>query len=287
MSDDVTRTSLTPDAILLTGKVALITGGGAGIGRGIAVAFAEFGADVALLDIDAEAVEHVAALVRAKGRRAMTITADVTDREAVRAGIDRIVAEFGALDILVNNAGGTRPLSLLTMSDKQLDRRIALNLTSLFTTTQAAAKAMIAGGRGGAIINIASIEGLRAAPLHAAYAAAKAGMVNLTRTAALELGEHGIRVNGIAPDVVMTEAMARNSPQALTQEFQQTHAAYFPLGRTGNFDDCAGAAVFLASQMSSYVTGVTISVDGGTFASSGWTRDKTGKWQLFSREIDV
>jgi NAD(P)-dependent dehydrogenase (short-subunit alcohol dehydrogenase family) len=287
MSDDVTLTKLNQDAILLTGKIALITGGGAGIGRGIAVAFAEFGADVALLDINTETAEQVAALVREKGRRAIVITADVTDREAVRAAIDRIVVEFGTLDILVNNAGGTRPLSLLDMTDKQADRRIDLNLTSLFTTSQAAAKAMIAGGRGGAIINIASIEGLRGAPMHSIYAACKAGMVNLTRTAALELAEHGIRVNCIAPDVVMTEAMARFNPDALTPAFKKQHASYFPLGRTGNFDDCAGVAVFLASAMSAYVTGVTINVDGGTWASSGWTRDKNGKWRLFAKDFDV
>lgn len=287
MSGEVTRTSLTPDAILLTGKVALITGGGAGIGRGIAVAFATFGADVVLLDINAEAAEHVAALVREKGRRAMVIVADVTDRAALRAGIARIMTEFGRLDILVNNAGGTRPLSLLDMTDKQADRRIDLNLTSLFTASQAAAQAMIAGGQGGAIINIASIEGQRGAPMHSVYAACKAGMVNLTRTAALELGELGIRVNCIAPDLVLTEAMARNSPEAQSPAFKKSHAGYFPLGRPGNFDDCAGAAVFLASAMSSYVTGVTINVDGGTWASSGWTKDKNGKWRLFAKDFDV
>jgi NAD(P)-dependent dehydrogenase (short-subunit alcohol dehydrogenase family) len=287
MSEEVTRTSLTPDAILLEGKVALITGGGAGIGRGIAVAFAEFGADVALLDVNAEAAEHVAALVREKGRRAIVIVADVTDRDAVRAGIGRIITELGRLDILVNNAGGTRPLSLLDMTDKQADRRIDLNLTSLFTTTQAAAKAMIDGGGGGAIINIASIEGLRGAPMHSVYAACKAGMVNLTRTAALELAEYGIRVNCIAPDVIFTEAMVRNSPEAQSPAFKRAHAGYFPLGRTGNFDDCAGVAVFLASSMSAYVTGVTINVDGGTWASSGWTKDRHGKWRLFAKDFDV
>jgi NAD(P)-dependent dehydrogenase (short-subunit alcohol dehydrogenase family) len=287
MSDEVTRMSLNRDTILLNDQVALITGGGAGIGRGIALGFAEFGADVAILDINTEAAEHVAELVRAKGRRALVITADVTDRDAVRAGIERIMDEFGRLDILVNNAGGTRPLSLFDMSDKQLDRRIDLNLTSLFTTTQAAAKAMIAGGRGGAIINLASVEGQRGAPMHSIYAACKAGMINLTRTVALELGEHGIRVNCIAPDVVLTEAMVRFSPESLTPEFKRVHASYFPLGRAGNFDDCAGVAVFLASPMSAYVTGVTINVDGGTWASSGWTRDKNGKWRLFAKDFDV
>jgi NAD(P)-dependent dehydrogenase (short-subunit alcohol dehydrogenase family) len=287
MSEDVTRMALSRDDILLTGKVAFITGGGAGIGRGIALGFAEFGADVAILDVNAETAETVAALVREKGRKALAITADVTDRAAVRAAVDRIVNELGRLDILVNNAGGTRPLPLLDMADRQLDKRIALNLTSLFVTTQAAAKAMVAGGQGGAIINITSIEGLRAAPNHAVYAACKAGMVNFTRTAALELGEYGIRVNCIAPDLIVTEAMARNSPESLTPEFRKVHSRYFPLGRSGNFDDAAGVAVFLASPMSGYVTGVTISVDGGTFASSGWTRGPDQKWRLFTRDEDA
>lgn len=287
MSTDVTAMSLTPSAILLTGKVAFITGGGAGIGRGIALGFAEFGADISLLDTNAEAAGQVAELVRAKGRRALAITADVTDRAAVRAAITRAVAELGRLDILVNNAGGTRPLPLLDMADKQLDRRIDLNLTSLFTTTQAAAKAMIAAGQGGSIINIASIEGLRAAPNHSVYAACKAGMVNFTRTAALELGTHGIRVNCIAPDFILTEAMARNVPETLTPAFKKIHASYFPLGRAGNFDDAAGTAIFLASPMSAYVTGVTINVDGGTFASSGWTKDQQGKWRLFAKDFDI
>jgi NAD(P)-dependent dehydrogenase (short-subunit alcohol dehydrogenase family) len=287
MSEDVTRMALSRDDILLTGKVAFITGGGAGIGRGIALGFAEFGADVAILDVNAEAAETVAALVREKGRRALAITADVTDRAAVRAAVDRIVSELGRLDILVNNAGGTRPLPLLDMADRQLDKRIDLNLTSLFVTTQAAAKAMVAGGQGGAVINITSIEGLRAAPNHAVYAACKAGMVNFTRTAALELGEHGIRVNCIAPDLIMTEAMARNSPEALTPAFRKLHSRYFPLGRSGNFDDAAGVAVFLASPMAGYITGVTISVDGGTFASGGWTRGPDQKWRLFARDEDA
>ncbi len=287
MTENVTRMSLCRDDILLTGKVALITGGGAGIGRGIALGFAEFGADVAVLDVSAEAAGTVAELARAKGRKALAITADVTDRAAVRGAVEKIVSELGRLDILVNNAGGTRPLPLLDMVDKQLDKRIDLNLTSLFVTTQAAAKAMATGGQGGAIINIASIEGLRAAPYHSVYAACKAGMVNFTRTAALELGLHGIRVNCIAPDMVLTEAMVRNSPSTRTPEFKTAHERYFPLGRTGNFDDCAGAAVFLASPMASYITGTTINVDGGTFASSGWTRDKDNHWRLFTRNTEA
>jgi NAD(P)-dependent dehydrogenase (short-subunit alcohol dehydrogenase family) len=278
---DISRTVLGRDAILLTDRVAIVTGGGAGIGRGIAAGLAEFGADVAVVDIDAEAAERVCALVREKGRRALAIVADVMDRDAVRAAVERTVSELGRLDILVNNAGGTRPIKLVEMTDRQADKQIDLNLKSLVAATQAAAKAMIAGGRGGSIVNIASIEGLRAAPGYSVYAACKAGMINFTRTIALELGEHGIRVNAIAPDLVPTELMARFAPAIVRDEGRAAQAAYIPLGRAGNFDDCAGVAVFLASDMAGYVTGVTISADGGAWASSGWSRNGAGGWKLF------
>jgi NAD(P)-dependent dehydrogenase (short-subunit alcohol dehydrogenase family) len=280
MTEDITQTRLSRNDTLLTDKVALITGGGAGIGRGIAIGLAEFGADVAILDIKADAAELVAGLVRDKGRRALGIACDVMDRDAVRAAVDRTVAELGRLDILVNNAGGTRPIKLVDMTDRQVDRQIAINLQNLVATTQAAAKAMIAGGRGGSIINVASIEGMRAAPGYSVYAACKAGMINFTRTIALELGEHSIRVNGIAPDLVPTEAMAKFAPQIVGEHAVEGHRSYIPLGRAGNFDDCAGVAVFLASALSAYVTGVTINTDGGTWASSGWTRDDAGGWRL-------
>ncbi len=275
------QTQLSRDAILLTGRAALITGGGGGIGRGIALGLAEFGASVAIIDQDTSAAEDVAGQVRKKGLRALTLIGDVRDRDAMRETVQRVTSEFGRLDILVNNVGGTRPLPLIDMSDTQVDRQIDLNLRSLITMTQAAAKAMIAGRQGGAVINVASIEGLRAAPSYAVYAACKAAMVNFTRTAALELAEHGIRVNCIAPDLVPTAHMVRHAPSLMTDEGRQAQARYIPLGRAGNLDDCAGVAVFLASPMAGYVTGVTISVDGGTWASSGWTRHERG-WRLFA-----
>jgi NAD(P)-dependent dehydrogenase (short-subunit alcohol dehydrogenase family) len=280
MTDALQRTVLSRAEVLLTDKVAIVTGGGAGIGRGIAMGLAEFGADVAILDIDADAAGLVADLVRAKGRRALVLACDVIDRDAVRSAIDRSMAEFGRLDILVNNAGGTRQIKLVEMTDRQVDRQIAINLQNLVATTQAAAKAMIGCGRGGSIINVASIEGMRAAPGYSVYAACKAGMINFTRTMALELGEHGIRVNGIAPDLVPTEAMAKFAPQIVAEAALAGHKSYIPLGRAGNFDDCAGVAVFLASALSAYVTGVTINTDGGTWASSGWTRDGADGWRL-------
>jgi NAD(P)-dependent dehydrogenase (short-subunit alcohol dehydrogenase family) len=282
MSDALSRTALTRDAIMLTDRIAVVTGSGAGIGRGIAIGLAEFGADVAIVDIDTAAAETVADLVRAKGRRALAITADMMDRDAARDAIAKVVEELGTVDILVNNVGGTRPIKLIDMTDRQADRQIDLNLKSLVATTQAAAKAMIAGGKGGAIINVASIEGLRAAPHYAVYAACKAGMLNFTRTVALELSEHGIRVNAIAPDLVPTELMARFAPGLLSEDGKAAQARYIPLRRAGNLDDCAGAVVFLASPMSGYITGVTINVDGGTWASSGWTRNDAPGWQLFA-----
>lgn len=280
---DISRTILSRDDVLLTDQVAIVTGGAAGIGRGIAIGLAEFGADVAIVDIDTASAETVASLIRAKGRRAIVIDANVMDRDAIRDAVDRTVSELGRLDICVNNAGGTRPIKLLDMTDAQADKQIAINLENLVATTQAAAKAMVAGGRGGSIINVASIEGTRAAPGYSVYAACKAGMLNFTRTIALELGDHGIRVNAIAPDLVPTELMAKFAPSIVSDEGKATQARYIPLGRAGTFDDCAGVAVFLASKLSQYVTGITINTDGGTWASSGWTRDDTAPtgWKLF------
>jgi NAD(P)-dependent dehydrogenase (short-subunit alcohol dehydrogenase family) len=280
MSEDINHTTLSRDAVLLTGQAAVVTGGGGGIGRGIAMGLAEFGADVAVVDIDPAAAERVAELIRAKGRRAQAITADMTDRDAARSAIAATLEAFGAVDILVNNVGGTRPIKFVDMTDRQIDRQIDINLRGLIAITQAGAKAMIARGAGGSIINVASIEGLRAAPTYGVYSACKAGMLNLTRTLALELGEHRIRVNAIAPDVVPTENMLRFQPDMLAPERRAGFASYIPLERVGDLDDCAGAVVFLASSLARYVTGTTLSVDGGTWASSGWTRNGAGGWRL-------
>ncbi len=278
---DVSRTSLGREAILLTGKVALVTGGAAGIGRGIALGLAEFGADVIILDIDAAAAETVASLVRDKGQRAHVAVANVLDRAALRYAIEDSAAALGRLDILVNNVGGTRPIKLVDMTDKQMDKQVDLNLKSVTVGTQTGAKIMIAQGEGGSIINVTSVEGLRAAPAYAVYASCKAGIVSFTRSMALELGEHGIRVNAIAPDLVLTETMARYIPSLFTEKGRAAQTRYIPLGRPGNFDDCAGAAVFLASAMSGYVTGTTMNVDGGTWASSGWLRSGADNWTVF------
>lgn len=277
----------TPD-MLLTDRVAVITGGGGGIGRAIALACASVGADVVIGDIIPERCEEVAARVREAGRRALAVPTDVTDTGQVRALIDSAAGHFGRIDILVNNAGGVSPRPFIDQSERSWRRHIDLNLVSMLAATSAAAPAMIRGGRGGSIINVSSIEGSRAAPNFAVYGACKAAMLNFTRTMALELAEHGIRVNAIAPDYTVTPGLRGNHTGPVdpatwikpTARQEDATARRIPLGRAGMDTECGNVAVFLASAMGSYVTGAVIPVDGGTWASSGWIRDQAGNWTL-------
>ncbi|NRA00456.1 MAG: glucose 1-dehydrogenase [Myxococcales bacterium] len=270
-----------PSKILLTDQVAIVTGGGQGIGEGIALAFARFGADVVIADKNAEAGERVAAAVTEIGRRGLAITTDIREFDQVQALVDQTMSDFGRLDILVNNAGGVRYSPFLDLGQRGWHKHTALNFDGLFGPTDAAVRAMIKGGRGGSVINVASIEALRAAPNYSVYAACKAGMLNFTRTLALELSEHSIRVNGIAPDVVMTPHLLEYEQQRSDQSGgAESRSRGIPLGRDGTPEDCAGACVFLASAMAAYITGITLSVDGGTFASSGWSRRPDGTWTL-------
>lgn len=272
----------------LTGHVALVTGGGGGIGRAIALALAGAGANIVIADIVPERCEEVAARVAELGRRALPVPTDVCDTDQLRAAVAAADSEFGRLDILVNNAGGVSARPFAGQSERSWRKLIDFNLVSLFAATSAAVPVMIRGGRGGAIINVSSIEGSRAAPLYAVYAACKAGMNNFTRTMALELGEHGIRVNAIAPDYTVTPGTSGNTggPVDESSWFQPTLAQHdatarrLPLGRAGMAEECGQAALFLASPASSYITGTILPVDGGAWASSGWVRDRAGKWVL-------
>jgi NAD(P)-dependent dehydrogenase (short-subunit alcohol dehydrogenase family) len=257
----------------------LVTGGGAGIGRGIATNLATFGADIAIADIDPERAAQTAELVEKAGRRALAITTDVSDTDAVRAMVEEVDRAFGRVDILVNNAGGVRRAAFLEQSERSWRRHIDLNLVSVIAATSAVAPIMIRGGRGGSIVNVASIEALRAAPMYAVYSACKAGMSNFTRTMAVELSEHGIRVNCLAPDIIATPGirglMHGPVPEPLPpapESFSAGMATYVPLGGEGSTEDTGAAAVFLCSRMGRYISGITLSVDGGTWASGGWTR---------------
>jgi NAD(P)-dependent dehydrogenase (short-subunit alcohol dehydrogenase family) len=264
--------AIDPSNILLTGRVAVVTGGGEGIGRGIAEGLAAFGASVAIWEQNAEACASAAESVGALG-----IVTDVRDSEQVDAALQRTTSELGMPSILVNNAGGVFKSSLLDTSENGWDALYKSNLRHVLLCTQRVARLLVDEGQPGSVINVTSIEGVRAAPGYAAYAAAKAGVINYTKTAALELATHKIRVNALAPDLTMTEGIMRVSPDGLPPGASHM----IPMGRAGHVDEMAGAAVFLASDMSSYITGQTIHVDGGTQAASGWYHNpQTGEYQL-------
>lgn len=264
--------ALDPDSVRLDGQVAVVTGGGAGIGRGIARGLAAFGATVAIWERDPETGPAAAAEVGGLG-----LTTDVREADQVDAALARTVDELGPVSILVNNAGGVFATPFLEATEKGWDALHRANLRHVLLCTQRVARAMVAAARPGSVINVTSIEGTRAAPGYAAYAAAKAGVISFTQTAAVELAPYGIRVNALAPDITMTEGLAALAPPDRADHLGRV----VPLGRVGHVDEMAGAAVFLASELSSYVTGQTIHVDGGTHAAGGWYRHpETGAFIL-------
>ena len=264
--------AIDPSDILLTGRVAVVTGGGEGIGRGIAEGLAAFGASVAIWERSNETCTSAAEAIGGLG-----IVTDVRDSEQVDAALQRTTTDLGIPSILVNNAGGVFSSPLLETSENGWDALYRSNLRHVLLCTQRVARVLVDAGRPGSIINLTSIEGVRAAPGYAAYAAAKAGVINYTKTAALELAPHDIRVNALAPDLTVTEGLLRVSPGGLPPRAGRM----IPMGRPGHVDEMASAAVFLASDMSRYITGQTIHVDGGTQAASGWHHNpQTGDYQL-------
>ena len=265
--------AIDPSDILLTDRVAVVTGGGAGIGRGIAAGLAAFGASVAIWERDPDTCASAAESIGALG-----LVVDVRDSEQVDAALQRTVDELGEVSILVNNAGGVFKAPLLDTTENGWDALYKSNLRHVLLCTQRVARRLVAAGLPGSVINVTSIEGARAAPGYAAYAAAKAGVINYTKTAALELATHRIRVNALAPDLTLTEGLIALSGGSMQQD---AVAPGIPMNRAGHVDEMAGAAVFLASEMSSYITGETIHVDGGTQAASGWYHHpQTGDYQL-------
>lgn len=245
----------------LDNKVALITGGASGIGRGIAERFVEAGAAVAIFDIDGDRAREVAARLGANGR-AVAIEGDVANEEQVKAAVARTVAEFGSLDVLVNDAGIEIECLAVDLSSELWDRILAVNLKSVFLFSKHAIPHM--RGRGGAIVNISSVHAFVSYPRDPAYDASKAGMIGLTRALALDHGRDGIRVNVICPGYIETPMHERwlkttPDPEAAVRQALRYH----PLGRFGTPRDIAEAALFLASDAASFITGASLVVDGG------------------------
>ncbi len=238
-------------------QVGLITGAGKGIGRATAIAFAEAGADVALLARTESDLREVADTIEGLGRRAVVIPFDVMDTEAMPATVERIVDELGRLDLVVNNAGGSFPKPLLETSARSFERAFTFNVTTAFEMTKASVPAMLANG-GGSIVNISSAAGRMADRGFSAYGTAKAAMAHMSRINAMDLAPH-IRVNAIAVGSVATAAL----DTVLDDNTRATMEANTPLRRLGHPSDIAAAVLYLCSPAGSYVTGKVLEVDGG------------------------
>ena len=250
------------DRFSLAGKTAIVTGAGKGLGQGMALALAEAGADVAIVELDMPAAEETAAEIRERGHKALTIKADVTLSEEVAVTVDTVIREWGHLDILVNNAGYAQPLPALDMSVQDWDRLLAVDLKGVFLCCKAAAPHMIRQG-GGKIINIASMSAFHVNrdANYCHYNAAKAGVVMLTKSLAVEWARHGIYVNSISPGYFRTPGNAVRSDNPAIQAIRVDQGIIKRYGQA--YEDLGGAVVYLASAASNFTTGCNLVVDGG------------------------
>lgn len=241
----------------LDGKIAIVTGGGTGIGRAIAEELARQGADIALCGRRLEPLQEVAASIQAMGRRVLTASVDVGRGESVQAFVDQVVKTLGRIDVMVNNAGVTRDNLIVRMSEQDWDEVMQTNLKGAFLFAKAVARPMMKQ-RAGTIIQITSIIGLIGNAGQCNYAASKAGLVALSKSLARELASRNIRVNAVAPGFIVS-----SMTEALSQEVRDGMLAQIPAGRFGEPTDIAKAVAFLASDDASYVTGQVLSVNGG------------------------
>lgn len=243
---------------ILEGKVAVVTGAARGIGAAVAVKLAEQGADVVVNDlVDEAGFADVRAKIEANGARALTITADVSKPAEAKRLIEEAISALGRIDILVNNAGITRDNLIMRMSETEWDDVIAVNLKGTFNCLQAATRPMLKQ-RSGAIVNLASVVGIVGNAGQANYAASKAGVIGLTKTAAKELASRGVRVNAVAPGFIETD-MTKKLPAEYTDKVKEM----IPLGFFGSPENVADVVAFLASDAAAYVTGEVIKIDGG------------------------
>ncbi len=265
-------------AISLAGKVAVVTGGGAGIGRAIAETFAACGAAVVVAEKDPARAQQACDAIATRGGRALAVVGDVSEQPAVEALARATLAAYGRVDVLVNNVGDWLGFSnpFVDSTDEQWRKLFDANLGAALRCTRALAPLMIRQGAGGSILNLTTIEAHRGIPGNVIYSTFKAATEGFTRSLALELGPERIRVNCIAPETTDTPQVP--VMRWLPEELKARIPHWIPLGRFGTPDDVAGAALFLASELSAWVTGTTLHVNGGALAAAGWHRTPRGGW---------
>lgn len=272
-------TSYLEQRLGLGGKVAVIAGGGGGLGRAIAYELAAAGVSLVLCDREEKLLDETATRIESDGGQVVTVAGDARTSETLERTFAASADRYGRLDILANVVGGTFRQSFLDSSDRAWQALVRTNFMWLLESTKRAVEQMTptAATSGASIINVTSIEGHRAAPNFAVYAAMKAAVTSLTRSLALEFAPLGIRVNTIAPDVIPTEGMAAiNQARGVDPPLGDSPAGHLtarigvPMGRAGTYQDFGGCALFLASDLSRFVTGTSLHPDGGALASSGW-----------------
>jgi NAD(P)-dependent dehydrogenase (short-subunit alcohol dehydrogenase family) len=269
---------LTHGAVSLEGKVAVVTGGGGGIGRGIAECFAAFGARVVVAERDGSRAEETVRAIAGRSGVALACVVDVQERADVARLAETTLRELGRIDVLVNNVGDFLGIAkpFVRTSEAEWEALYRINLEHVFRCCHAFVPRMIEQGSGGSIVNVSTIEAFRGIPGCAVYSAFNAGITGFTKSLALELGPHRIRVNAIAPET--TETLQVRPSEWIPEEKRHLVPYWTPLGRFGTPDDAAGCALFLASDLSAWVTGTTVHVDGGALAAGGFYRVPGGGW---------
>jgi NAD(P)-dependent dehydrogenase (short-subunit alcohol dehydrogenase family) len=265
------------NATSLENKVAVVTGSGSGIGQSIAETFAAYGATVVVVDKDASLANGVVAAIEQRGSKALACPVDVTKKESIDALAEAALDTYGRVDILVNNVGHFMPGAgpFLGTTEDDWEAQYDINLKHIFRCTKALAPQMVERGSG-SIINVSTVETLRGIPGNSIYSAFKTGITAFTRCFALEVAPHGVRVNAIAPETTDTSQVPVS--KWIPEQHKDKVPLMIPLGRFGRPDDHAGAALFLASDLSAWVTGITLPVDGGALTAAGFYRIEGDRW---------